>query len=156
MAIDFIGHDASGGAVFAARFHPGCLDVLPWSSGEFECIVLQLEPQLRQESVLAVAREVALANTEWVHTTGSVAEVLHDAIDEISVSIGGQAAVGDGVPMTAWHDDVITVEQMICFATSVRFGGAENVLVLLVGDPAAYCQVMLALRKQVATDSREE
>jgi hypothetical protein len=58
---------------------------------------------------------------------------LHDAIDRASVAAGRQRAVGDGSPMTSWHEEEQSAEEMAEVA-ALCFGGHERVLVLVVGD----------------------
>ncbi len=55
--------------------------------------------------------ELLTKKCDWVHTTGEDSKYWHDYIDQRSVDLGRQAAVGDGNPMTAWDEEMTGPEK---------------------------------------------
>lgn len=114
-------------------FRLASLDDLPWGNEEFDAFVVVLDPSALGESG-AVFRTLVALNVDWVETLGPGAETLHDQIDAASVAIGRQTAVGDGSPMTAWHEDLIEMDQVVEYVRGGGHGASERKLVLVVGD----------------------
>jgi hypothetical protein len=102
-----------------------------------------------------LAREVVVAKTEWVHTLGPRSEELHDRIDAASCEVGRQHAVGDGDPMTAWHDQPATLAEMIESGTRFRYGGSDHVLFLVVADESRYTDAAEELKRAVSARIQE-
>lgn len=99
---------------------------------EFDCVVCDLlgvEPA----EYASVLEELCRTRVDWVATCGPLAEAWHDAIDEASVRVGRQSKVGDGSPMSAWHDDATSFEQM---AEVARFVGGNNAVCLQLVCPS--------------------
>ena len=61
------------------------------------------------------------------------------------VPVGRQNMVGDGDPMTAWHEDAVTLAQMVEIA-AVGSSDAEYVLALVIGDDAQLNVVIEQMR----------
>jgi len=131
---EFLGVLRDGRNLHLAQMQEGCLAYLPWEV--FDCVVLNCQGVLSRVDVEILAKEVTQAETDWVQTVGPQAEILHDAIDAMSVRIGRQVAVGDGNPMTSWHERVATPDQMIRMVLGGTFGGSDNVVVIVLGDEA--------------------
>ena len=49
------------------------------------------------------------------------------------MAVGRQLRVGDGSPMTAWHDDLTELDAMLDYISLGRLGASVNKLVLVVG-----------------------
>jgi hypothetical protein len=134
--------------LFAVRFRPGCLRELPWHNQPFDCSVLCVRPTSGEGGVEAIASEVAAARTEWVHVLGKEAQVIHDAVDRSSVNLGRQAKVGDGVPMTSWHDDLQDLGEIAAFVVSGGLGlTCDYHLALVVGSENDYRLATDAIRQ---------
>ena len=76
---------------------------------EFDCFVIdRLGGAVTgwQPIISAVAECVS----GWVEVFGSEAEAIHDAIDQASVKLGRQQALGDGDPMTGWDSKMNDAE----------------------------------------------
>lgn len=109
----------------------------------FDCFVVNFaEPPEDAGNALiaAIVRQVG----GWVEVFGDQAETIHDAIDSASVSLGRQAVVGEGSPMTTWQEE--TRESDI--ASYIWTGGQGESLrkvVVLVGQPQVTEPLMEAL-----------
>jgi len=143
-----IGILAENIVLFAVRFRPGCLRNLPWGDQQFDCSVLCFQPTSEEGGVEAIASEVATANTDWVHSFAKEAESIHDAVDRASVKSGRQANVGDGVPMTSWHDDLQDLGEIAEFVVSGGLGlNCDYHLALVVGGDNDYRLAVDAMRQ---------
>jgi len=127
-----VGEDDVGRQYYAALYRPGCLAVLPWGNAQFDCVIFLCDPIQAGDACEELSRELARANVDWIQAAGPGAEELHDAVDRTSVAVSRQRAVGDGSPMTSWHEEMVDPEQMAEVA-ALCFGGREHVLVLVVG-----------------------
>jgi hypothetical protein len=87
---------------------------------------------------------------DWVQVAGSGAQDLHDAIDAAGVTVGRQLAVGEGSPMTSWHEEALAVEEMADVA-SLCFGGHERVLVLVVGSATDLRESVAAVKYRLTS-----
>ena len=143
--VQYIGHDQCGCHVYAVRFSPGCLEAAPWGAEKFECTIFACDPREVREQGHEIAAAVVDANTDWINTTGPEAERLHDLIDAAAVERGRQAAVGDGSPMTAWHEEALGLDQMAELAC-LSMGGQDYVVALVVGDESDFADSVAALR----------
>ena len=141
-----IGQDDVGRTYFAARYQPGCVDALPWGSDPFDCVVFLYE-NLPHNADLAT--KLAGTAADWIQIAGADAEALHDAIDRASVAIGRQRAVGDGSPMTSWHEEDTTPVQMAKVAL-LNFGSKDHVLILVVGNEQAWTMSVRAMQNELA------
>lgn len=84
-----------------------------------------------EESILIDA--IAIHAEDWVEVFGLDAEAIHDAIDLASVTLMRQHAIGDGNPMTAWHDDIIDELDIAAYILTGGLGHGENKIVLVMG-----------------------
>jgi len=147
--LQYIGDDDVGRHFYAVRFRPDCLQSLPWGGEEFDCTVFACDPQQIRERAQSICAALVDANTDWVATTGPDAEWLHDLVDSSSVHRGRQTAVGDGSPMTAWHEDAVGVDQM---ADVVYYGagGQDYVVALVVGNEIDFTSAVGSLKGRLA------
>ena len=143
MFID-IGRDDVGRQYSAGLYSPGCLGTLPWRGEPFDCVVFLGDPGRAQAVRAELSAELTRANVDWVQAAGSGAEELHDAIDRASVAVGRQQAVGDGSPMTSWHEEALTGEAMADLAAHC-FGVCKRVLVLVVGHDSDLLAAVVAV-----------
>ena len=142
--------------LYAARFRPRCLADPPWGEEQFDCYVLNLGGDIAGQEMQEIAREVTEARTDWVHTAGKGCELLHDAIDRMSASIGRQAQAGDGSPMTSWDEEETTTEEMADLVLEAGLGGNTYHLVALFVGPEDLCAAALtAIRSRCNEDNRE-
>ena len=107
-------------------------ELLPWRGATFD-LFLALSGECTPASYADIAARVARYNVDWVQVAGRDAEMLHDLIDHASVDSGRQEKVGEGKPMTSWHEEATTPEQMAEVAYSC-LGSAERVLCVVVGS----------------------
>jgi hypothetical protein len=110
------------------------MDALPWGLDPFDCVVFLCE---KLPDSASIAAELAGTAADWIQVAGVGAEALHDAIDRASVAIGRQRAVGDGSPMTSWHEEDTTPAQMAQVAL-LCFGGEDRVAIVVVGNAQAF------------------
>ena len=112
---------------------PG-LDRLPWSRQECDAFVIVLdEESLSNDLAAEICGRLVQLPVDWIETMGARCEYLHDRIDEASVTMGRQAKVGDGNPMTAWHEWLSDTDDMISYIRSGGHGSAERKIVVVVG-----------------------
>lgn len=108
---------------------------LPWDDEECDAFVAVLDGKLLD----AVANELSFGlvrlRTDWVEMLGEKAELLHDLVDEASVRAGREKTVGDGNPMTAWHEDLSKMMEMVEYVKLGGLGSSNNKLVIVVGPP---------------------
>jgi len=148
-----IGKDSLDRQYTAVRYQPGCIADLPWGTAMFDCAVLLIERNY--DKIAELCREVAQANTDWIAVAGQTSEEVHDLIDQASVTVGRQKAVGDGSPMTSWHEEALTVDQMAEIAAGL-LGGQQFVLVVIVGSEPEFLNTIEALGKRLAEMSVED
>ena len=142
--------------LYAVRFHPRCLADPAWGEEQFDCYVLNLGGAIAGQDMQAIAREVTEARTDWVHTAGKGCELLHDAIDRMSVSIGRQAQVGEGSPMTSWDEEETTIEKMADLVLEAELGGnTYHLVALFVGPEDLFEEALTAIRSRCNEDNRE-
>lgn len=120
---------------------------LPWAEEEFDGFIVILDPQhLDGELARKLALGLVQMKTDWIETTGRGAESLHDVIDGMSVEIGRQSRVGDGTPMTAWHEDLTDLNGVIDYVKLGGLGASDNKLVIIIGGgvaPSAFADRLL-------------
>jgi len=85
-----------------------------------------------------------------VHVLGNGSEPLHDAIDRVSARLGRQVAVGDGVPITSWNDDLATVDEMAAFIVLGGLGAASALIAIVVGEDTQFDSMVDAWERQVS------
>ena len=124
-------------------------DQLPWLDSECDAFVAILTDGLLTDEVAkAVSTRLVELPTDWIETMGSRAEFLHDRIDNASVAAGRQARVGEGNPMTAWHEDLSDMNAMIEYVRLGGLGASNNKLVVVIGPEAASSQFADGLRRR--------
>jgi len=122
-----IGQDDADVTYFAVEYENGCLSTLPWGVEQFDCLILKND---NDEKMNQAIDELLAKNCDWVHTAGKESEYWHDYIDQRSVDLGRQAAIGDGNPMTAWHEEMTGPEK---WTPIINCGGSDYFLIVLVG-----------------------
>ena len=141
-----IARDVVGRRYYAALYCPGCLAGLPWGGEPFDCIVFLCDPDRARAVARTLSADLARSRVDWVQVAGREAEALHDAIDHASVAAGRQRAVGDGSPMTSWHEEAESVGAM-AEVSCLGFGFQDHVLVLVVGQDADLQASVEAVRR---------
>ena len=108
---------------------------LPWGDQTCDAFIAILEPELLTDRF---AQELSLGlvglQTDWIEAMGGKSEFLHDCIDGASVQVGRQMRVGEGNPMTAWHDEFSDIESMINYIRIGGQGASDFKLILLIGS----------------------
>jgi hypothetical protein len=136
-------------AYFSGLYQGGALPALPWGSEQFDCILVWIDHGDARGFADSFSTEIVKCSVDYVQTTGVHAELIHDYIDEAAVLAGIQGAVGDGFPMTTWHEDALTLDE-IAEVAGICFGGADYVLCLVVGSPDDHNQFNNLLRKRLS------
>lgn len=144
-----IGEDDAGRCYYVALYRPGCLAALPWGDDSFDCVVFLCDTHLGRGTREELSRDLVQANVDWVQVAGSGAEVLHDSIDRTSVAVGRQLAVGDGSPMTSWHEEAQAAEEMAEVA-ALCFGSQDRVLILVLGQEQDLQTSVVAMKNRRA------
>jgi hypothetical protein len=122
-----IGQDDADTTYFAVKYELGCLSGMPWGDEKFDCLIFKHD---NDDLMRQAIDELLTKNCDWVHTAGKDSEYWHDYIDQRSVDLGRQADVGDGNPMTAWHEEMTNPEK---WESTINFGGSDYFLIVLVG-----------------------
>jgi hypothetical protein len=140
--VEFVGHmRAEDGTplqeYYVVSFDGSPLAEFPWGDAPFECVLVDAAHGRARDLATEFARQIVRCNVEWVATTGRDAEFIHDLVDEASVEAGRQERVGDGSPMTSWHDEATTLEQIADVAVP-GLGACAFVLCVVVGSPVDY------------------
>lgn len=78
--------------------------------------------------------DAVAARAGWVEVFGFDAETIHDAIDNASVRLLRQRAVGDGTPMTAWHEDITQDSAIASYIWTGGQGHAPHKVALVIGS----------------------
>jgi hypothetical protein len=105
-----------------------------WTIQECDVFVITLDGTLLSDEIISkIAAEIVKLPVDWVETFGPRCEYLHDRIDAASVSMGRQERVGDGCPMTAWHDDLSDIEDIVSYILTGGQGSAETKIVVVIG-----------------------
>jgi hypothetical protein len=118
---------------FACRCEQVLPDLLPWRDASFDLFLALFA--CTPSSYPDIAARAAKYNVDWVQIAGRDAELVHDLVDQASVNQGRQKQIGEGKPMTSWHEEAITPEQMAEVACSC-FGTADRVLCVVIGSEA--------------------
>lgn len=114
------------------RFPEDALGIITNIECEFDCFLINRKANAVAEEAILI-NAIALHTKDWVEVIGLDAEAIHDAIDIASVTLMRQRAVGDGNPMTAWHDDIVDGPEIAAYILTGGLGHAENKLVLVMG-----------------------
>ena len=153
--IQHIHSDTDGPHLYASRFIPDELAELPWGDAQFNCLVCQLDPKQIREIGIPLAEWLVRANTDFIWTAGTEAKWLHDLVDDTSVKVGRQPAVGDGSPMTAWDEDAESFSELCkLFECGVPGGNGEHNLAVIIGSTADLESFVEQMRAHMATRSR--
>ena len=121
---------------------------LAWFDSECDAFVAILDGvRLTDDVADKVATGLVALPTDWIETMGSRSEALHDRIDATSVAIGRQPQVGNGDPMTAWHDDKLDLRAMVEWIALGGHGAADCKLVVVVGSAKVALKFEGALRQ---------
>lgn len=109
-------------------------DKIPWETEECDVFVVTLDGKLLPNNLAdEIAIEIVSLPVDWVETFGPRCEYLHDRIDAASVLIGRQEKVGDGSPMTAWHNHLSDIEEIVSYLRTGGQGSAGIKIVLVIG-----------------------
>lgn len=147
--MELMGTLGDGRMLYLTELAHGCLSDLPWADGECDCFVLNCSANMKLEDVECVAKETTQARTDWVQTAGVNAELLHDAIDAMSVRMGRQSLAGDGSPMTSWHAEALTTDEMANLVVHAAIGSHDHIVAVFIGDKHAYASLKEALRRSL-------
>ncbi|MDP2896017.1 MAG: hypothetical protein Q8Q12_05585 [bacterium] len=109
--MNHLAQDKYGKDYYWVDYSPGCLSEFPWPDAQFDCGVF-IHASAGDEEVEQCIREILQKDNQWVITFGKRAEYWHDQVDRLSLEANRQDQLGDGDPMTAWWDDVATVEDL--------------------------------------------
>jgi len=109
------------------------IDQLPWRVEESDAFVVVLDGKLlSDELAVEIAESLVKLPVDWIETMGARSEYLHDLMDEASVAMGRQEKVGDGNPMTAWHQ-FSDIWEMVSYLRVGGLGSTERKIVIVVG-----------------------
>lgn len=137
--------------IYLAHYRPGCLKSPPWGDELCDCFVILGESAVDHELARCLALDMASLRNDWVEVFGTNSETLHDMVDEASVSIGRQQAVGDGFPMTAWHTAMLDFDEIASHLSVGGLGAAPVAVVVFVGqDDAAIEQLKAKLAQHIS------
>ena len=101
---------------------------------ECDAFIVALDGEfLSDELVDEIAATIVKLPVDWVETFGPRCEYLHDRIDLASVAAGRQEKVGDGNPMTAWHNRLLNIDEIASYIRAGGHGAAETKIVVLIG-----------------------
>lgn len=126
------------------------LPALPWGNDPFDCVLFVAANATAAARLGPLfAAEIVRHAVDYVQTAGPGAEAIHDLIDQASVQAGVQAAIGDGRPMTTWHEDANTPAAGAEVA-ALCFGGADHVLCVVIGSQQDRLAFAAALRLRLA------
>jgi hypothetical protein len=149
----FIGHEyAEDGSelrsFFAAVFDGPAISPLPWGDVQFDCVLVCADPPRALRLAEAFASAIVTCTVDWVQVTGPDAEYIHDLVDQASVRAGVQSEVGDGRPMTSWHEDARSPTAQAEVAHHCH-GASDYVLCLVVGSDSEYRAFTEALSRSL-------
>lgn len=124
--------------VFLVEVSDNQIPTLEFDSA-LDCFVVLLNsitPTVREQ----LAVWICSLNVGWVEVLGRDSEFLHDTIDEQSVRNGLQAKIGDGVPMTTWHEYPTVgpseMKEIVAYLQTGGQGDSHIKVVVVVGDQA--------------------
>jgi len=149
--MDLVGLLPPNQKVYLVRYQPGCLQLVPWGNEPYDCFVLNLSPLLATREIADLATDIARGTNDWVQVLGPNAEEIHDAIDQAAVKTGRQKAIGDGSPMTSWHEDISTLEAMVDFVLRGSFGACDYLVAIFIGSSQDYSEADRLAKSRIAT-----
>ena len=123
---------AGDNRLYVCPFDVEHLRSLPWGDEPFDVFLVALGDAETDEVARRAIAELVKLNNDWIETFGVAAERLHDEIDEASVAHGRQTTVGDGRPMTAWHDDLTSDSAVIDYIRRGGHGSCDYKLVAIL------------------------
>jgi hypothetical protein len=141
-----VGADSAGRKYYLVTSDTMCISALPWTDSQFDALMF-VDSAAKVSDIESALRKLVAANTDWIFTTGSQAEVWHDQADQLGMQLGRQRHVGDGSPMTAWLEDMSLLEQ---WRTSHNFGNSDYFLFVVVGSNES----IDSLAKRLNTDDQ--
>src|SRR4029453_2131316 len=103
-----IGRDSADTQYFATT--ATLIEGLPWGDEQFYALFF-VSASAAPAKVEQALRSLVAANTDWIFTAGTQPEFWHDRVDQLSVEVGRQQQVGDGSPMTAWFEEITSLDQ---------------------------------------------
>lgn len=107
---------------------------MPQGMEECDAFIITLDSKLLSAELASeIAGKIVRLPVDWVETFGPQSEYLHDLVDQASVSIGRQEKVGDGDPMTAWHENLTNLDEVVSYLRAGGHGSAEIKLVVIIG-----------------------
>ena len=135
---------------YVLRFNGSALGNFPWGDATFDCVLVSANHQRTKQLGKEFANQVVRCNTDWVQTTGPDAELIHDLVDEASVRAGRQHKVGGGSPMTSWHTEATTLEEIAEVAANC-LGSSDFVLCVAVGETTSTNRFIGCLRQKLTS-----
>jgi hypothetical protein len=138
--------------ILVAPFVTGDLPEAVLAPERFDFFVIDLGSQSQSDMIREVANKIARNATGWVETFGANAETLHDAVDRASVDMGRQQRVGDGVPMTAWHEDLESVDDIVDYILLGGHGSRIAKAVIVIGAKDDAIRIATAIRERPICD----
>ena len=134
---------------YAGLFDGSPIGPFPWADALFDCVLISANHQKSRQLASGFANQIVGCNVDWVQTTGPDAEAIHDLVDEAAMRAGRQQSVGDGSPMTSWHEEAVTLERMAEVAHYCQ-GGSDYVLCAVVGDDSELRRFLDCLRQRLS------
>jgi hypothetical protein len=126
---------------------------LPWGEKQFDAfIVILRESAVSSDLIHIVIAELVMRNTDWIETVGPKSEWLHDEIEKASVRLGRQKQVGDGSPMTAWHNDIKKLSDMVEYVGNGGHGGNDYKAVIVIGNPIDFTMFVEELKENISRE----
>ena len=125
---------AGCGTFYVCQYEGGALPELPWGSADFDRVLVATDDAKSRFLGGEFSDEIVKHAVDYMQTTGVHAEWLHDLVDEAhgAAQIAGAARVG--APMTTWHEDARSLDEIVEVAEHC-LGGADQVLCVIVGSP---------------------
>ena len=128
---------------------------LPWRGEECDAFVAILDAgRLTDQLAEKVSFGLLGLRIDWVETMGRRSEFLHDCVDKASMAVGRQIEIGDGRPMTAWHEGLADIEPMIEYIRLGGQGASEYKLVLVIGPEHSAAAFADRLRPVLRRENR--
>ena len=153
--MDFVGLLPPNQKLYFVHYQAGCLQLPPWGGELYDCFVLNRSLLPSPGVIVDLATEIARGTNDWVQVLGRDAELIHDAVDEAAVKTGRQKAVGDGSPMTSWHEDKSTVEAMMDFVLRGSFGTCDYLVAVFIGSNEEYSEALTSAKSRIAIRWRD-
>lgn len=143
--ITYVGKDDVGVEHYVLAFDGLAFPSLSWGDEEFDCILFP-PVGAAHDKMEALLECLPYGQMDWVHVAGPDAEYWHDRIDRKSVEKGVQTHVGEGHPMTAWFEDMESVDD---WDTGHNLGGMARLLLVFADLVAPLEELLAVVRKKV-------